>query len=152
MQNLTSTLLPEIRTKKSITLPSGNALFNWIDAKDIGEVVSKVILEFDHYKNSPYDVTGLENKNFKEVSELLNKTLGQEITYKSINPIAFYFKKRKDGMPSPFAIVMTLLHTLPRFQEAPRISDAFQEITGKQPSSLKAFISREASVFKGSAE
>jgi len=35
MQNLITTLLPEILAKKSITLPSGNAKFNWIDVKTL---------------------------------------------------------------------------------------------------------------------
>jgi hypothetical protein len=49
MQNLTTTLLPEIVKQKRITLPSGKAKFNWIDVKNIGEATAHLILNFAKY-------------------------------------------------------------------------------------------------------
>ena len=143
MQNLTTTLLPEIRDRKSITLPSGKAKFNWIDVKNIGEATSKLILEFAKHQNKPYEITGTENKCFKEVTEIMTEVTGEKISYRSINPISFYFKKRKEGIESGFAVVMTILHFLPRFQSEPLISDNYQRLTGKNPTPLKKFIDRE---------
>ncbi|MFO7869725.1 MAG: NmrA family NAD(P)-binding protein [Bacteroidales bacterium] len=147
MQNLTTTLLPEIQKKKTITLPSGKAKFNWIDTKNIGEATAKLIQSFEKYKNSSYEITGTENKNFSEVAEIMTKVLGAQITYRSINPISFYFKKRKEGIQSGFAVVMTILHFLPRFQKEPEISDNFKLLTGKEPTLLKEFVERERKHF-----
>jgi len=143
MQNLTTTLLPELQKYKTIKLPSGNAKFNWIDAKNIGEVTAVFIKSFEKFANNAYEITGTENKNFQEVTEILSKTLETKFYFKSINPISSYFKKRKDGMESGFAMVMTLLHFLPRLQKEPEISDNFHKITGKKPTTLKEFIERE---------
>jgi len=40
-------------------------------------------------------------------------------------------------------IVMIMLHFLPRFQKEPVISDNYEKITGKKPTSLGEFIERE---------
>jgi len=60
-----------------------------------------------------------------------------------MNPIRFYFKKKNDGLESGFAIVMTLLHFLPRLQKEPEISDNFKSLTGNKSTTLKEFIHRE---------
>jgi uncharacterized protein YbjT (DUF2867 family) len=143
MQNLTTTLLPEILNSKTITLPSANAKFNWIDAKNIGEASARLILSFEQYQNKAYEITGSENKNFSEVTALMSEIIGANFKYISINPIGFYFKKRKEGVESGFAMVMTILHFLPRFQSEPEITDNYKMLTGKQPTSIAEFIERE---------
>ena len=145
MQNLTTTLLPEIVNDKRITLPSGKAKFNWIDVKNIGEATAHLIFNFAKYQNRPFEITGTENKNFAEVVDLMSEITGETISFQSINPIRFYFKKRKEGTASGFAVVMTILHFLPRFQKEPEISGNFQKLTGKKPTSIREFIAREFS-------
>jgi uncharacterized protein YbjT (DUF2867 family) len=143
MQNLTTTLLPEIRRDRRITLPSGKATFNWIDVKNIGEATAKLLADFEQYKNRSFELTGTENKNFEEVAQLMTEVLGQKITFNSVNPISFYFKKRREGLEHSFAIVMTILHFLPRLQKVPKLSDNYQRLTGKTPTALRAFLERE---------
>jgi len=143
MQNLTTTLLPEIINKKSITLPSGRAKFNWIDVKNIGEATANLILKFDKYRNQAFEITGTENKNFKDVARLISKISGEKIRFISLNPISFYLRKKKEGVQSGFAIVMTILHFLPRLQAEPKISHNYQKLTGKAPTTLQEFIERE---------
>lgn len=143
MQNLTTTLLPEILTKKSITLPSGKAKFNWIDVKNIGEATAILISKFEKYQNQALEITGTENKNFGDVADLMTEITSERIRFNSINPISFYFRKKKEGLNGGFAMVMTILHFLPRLQAEPKISDNYQNLTGKVPTTLKEFIERE---------
>lgn len=143
MQNLTTTLLPEIVINKSITLPSGKAKFNWIDVKNIGEATAKLILDFENYQNQAFEITGTENKCFGEVASLITLISGERIRFNSINPISFYFRKKKEGIESGFAAVMTILHFLPRLQTEPTVSDTYQKLTGMKPTTLKEFIERE---------
>ena len=75
----------------------------------------------------------------------MSEITGETISYQSINQIRFYFKKRKEGISNGFAVVMTILHFLPRFQKEPEISDNFQKLTGKKPTSIREFIAREFS-------
>jgi uncharacterized protein YbjT (DUF2867 family) len=147
MQNLTTTLLPEIQSKSRITLPAGKAKFNWIDVKNIGEASARLILDFEKHENQAYDITGTENKSFAEVADLMSEVTGVPITYRSINPFSFYFLKRREGIPSGFAVVMTILHFLPRLQRPPAVSNNYEMLTGKVPTRLKEFLFRNKALF-----
>jgi len=143
MQNLTTTLIKDIQTKREIILPAGNAKFNWIDIENIGEVGAILMDKFNDYKNQAIEITGLENENFAKVAELINNSLDNPIEYKSVNPLRFFRIKKREGMAKGMIIVMILLHFLPRFQKEPKISDFYERLTGKKPTDLKTFIERE---------
>ena len=143
MQNLTTTLIDDIRTKRKIILPAGNAKFNWVDIENIGEIASRLLNEFDNYKNQAIEITGYENKNFHEVTSLINECVANKIEYISPNPFRYYNIKKHDGLARGMIFVMIMLHCLPRFQKEPKISDFYEKLTGKKPTSLKDFVKRE---------
>src|SRR6056297_3395326 len=74
MQNLTTTLLEDIRKNHRIVLPAGRARFNWVDGKNVGEVGAVLLEHFEDYANQGIDVTGSENLSFYEVRDLMRKT------------------------------------------------------------------------------
>ena len=147
MQNLTTTLIADIIEKRQILLPSGNAKFNWIDIKNIGEVCAILIEKFSEFKNQTIEITGYENENFKTVVDLINQQIKKPIQFESLNPLKFYRVKKKGGMEKGMIIVMLLLHFLPRFQKEPNISNFYEELTEKEPTTLKDFIKRESKKF-----
>jgi len=148
MQNLTTTLLNDIETKRAIILPAGKAKFNWIDIENIGEAAAILLTKFEMYKNQAIEITGPENENFEKVTSLINLVVKNPIAYKSLNPLRFYAIKKSDGMVTGMILVMLLLHYLPRFQPEPAISDFYTQLTGKQPTNLKTFIEREKAKFE----
>lgn len=147
MQNLTTTLLKDIQDKRRIYLPAANAKFNWIDIENIGEVAAILLDRFDEFSNRAIELTGYENKNFGDVAELISAISAKKIEYQSPNPFRFFSTKKKEGMKTGMIAVMIMLHFLPRFQEAPRISNFYEKLTGKQPISLKAFLEKEQKRF-----
>jgi uncharacterized protein YbjT (DUF2867 family) len=147
MQNLTTTLIKDIKTKREIILPSGKAKFNWIDIENIGEAGAILLDKFDHYKNQAIEITGLENENFEKVTSLINESIDNPIRYKKVNPLGFFMIKKREGMVKGMIIVMILLHFLPRFQKEPKTSDFYERLTGKKPTDLKTFIEREKKKF-----
>jgi uncharacterized protein YbjT (DUF2867 family) len=147
MQNLTTTLLTDIQSKRQIILPAGKAKFNWIDVENIGETAAILLEKFDEYKNQAIELTGTENEDFYAVTKMINKVALKKIQFLNVNPFRFYTIKKKDGMNSGMIIVMIMLHFLPRFQKEPRISDFFETITQKKPTTLNQFILREKSKF-----
>jgi len=78
---------------------------------------------------------------------LLTQATGKLIRFKNINPLSFYFQKKKEGVKSGYALVMTILHFLPRIEGNPRISENYQKLTGKEPTTLIEFIEREKEKF-----
>jgi len=147
MQNLTTTLLSDIQQKQKIILPAAKARFNWVDVDNIGEVTAILLQQFDNYKNKPYVVTGKEKENYYTIAQMMTKVLGQEITYQNVNPFYFYWVKSKDGMPTGMIMVMIMLHFIPRFTKEPAYSEVYQQLTGKQPTTLQAFLEREKETF-----
>ncbi|GAB1404531.1 hypothetical protein MASR1M74_17100 [Lentimicrobium sp.] len=147
MQNLTTTLLRDIQSKRQIILPAGKAKFNWIDIENIGEAGAILLDKFQEYRNLTIDITGLENESFETVTRLINSSIKNPIKFKNVNPFRFYQIKKREGMAKGMIIVMILLHFLPRFQNEPQISDFYERLTGKQPTDLKTFIERESNLF-----
>ena len=148
MQNLTSTLLHEIKYEKKIFIPSGKLKFNWVDARDIGLVGAHLINDFNRFKNNAYEITGSEFVSFDVAAELLTDTLGEKVTYESPNLMKFFKKKRKLGIPRPMIFVMIMLHYLPRLgKNRERLTNTVKEITGNEPVLLKDFIKRNIKYF-----
>ncbi len=147
MQNLTTTLYSEIKKYRTLTLPAGNAQFNWVDILDIAQVGAVVITEFNTYKNQALVLTGAENLSFSDVIKRVNQKVKIPIRYVKTGPIRFYFKKRREGISAGFAVVQLVLHFLPRFQKAPEISPTIKAILGRNPTSVDAFVTREIDFF-----
>lgn len=147
MQNCTTTLLLDIKRHRKIILPAGSAKFNWIDAKDIGEVSAILMSKFSEYANRAIELTGTENENFETIVSLINEHVAQKITYVNCNPIKYYFLKKREGVQSGMIFVMIMLHFIQRFQKEPHISHFYEELTGKKPITLREFVMREKEVF-----
>ncbi len=148
MQNLSTTLLNDIKEQNRILLPAGNAKFLWVDVMDIGKAIASVLKDVIAHQNKAYTITGNELRNFEEVAHMLSETLGRKINYVSPNLLRFFFAKKKEGMKTPFILVMIMLHYLPRFQKAPRISGDLTELSGDAPIQLKQFMKREKEIWQ----
>lgn len=148
MQNLTTTLLSDIQLKRKVILPAGRAKFNWIDIDNIGEACSILLDRFTDYKNQAFEITGYENKNFCEVVGMINEIIENPIQYENVNPLRYYYIKKKEGMAKGMIIVMIMLHFLHRFQKEPTISGFYEKLTAKKPTKLVDFIIREKVKFE----
>ena len=148
MQNLTTTLLEDIKTKRQIVLPAGKAKFNWVDIENIAEVAALVLERFNEHKNQAFEITGLENENFEKATLLLNTAIKSPIKYHAVSPLRFFNIKKQEGMKQGLIVVMLLLHYLPRWQKEPKISNFYERLTGKKPTDLKSFIAREKNKFE----
>ena len=148
MQNLTTTLLKDIKNKRQIILPAGKAKFNWIDIENIGEISSIMLNRFSDFSNQTFELTGELNIDFFEVTDLINTVIKRPISFSNVNPLKFYKIKKNDGMEKGMIIVMIMLHMLPRFQREPVISNYYEQLTGKKPTTLIDFIKREIKYFQ----
>jgi uncharacterized protein YbjT (DUF2867 family) len=140
MQNLTTTLLPEIRRDQRITLPAGRALFNWVDIADIAEVAATVMHRFEAYRSRALVLSGPENLDFFTVVDRINRQCGTHLRFDAVGPWGYYRRKRAEGMVPGMIAVTLLLHFLPRFQPPPAIASGVDEVLGRPPRNLDAFI------------
>jgi len=148
MQNLTTTLLSDIREHDRIFLPAGKAPFLWVDVADIGRAIAAVLQAPSDHENQAYTITGNELLNFHEVAELLSEALDRKIEYVSPNLLRFFIEKKRKGMSNAYILVLIMLHFLPRFQQAPEVSADFTKLTGEQPGGLQEFIRANAPMWQ----
>lgn len=147
MQNLSTTLLQDIKAHDRIFLPAGKAKFLWVDVMDIGKAIAVVLQDVAAHRNQAYTITGNELYDFEEVTRMLSEALGRKIDYVSPNLLRFYLIKKKEGMKPAFILVMIMLHYLPRFQKAPHISPDLTNLSGDVPISLRDFMERNKEIW-----
>ena len=148
MQNLTTTLLDEIRERNRIFLPSGSMQLNWVDVQDIAKASACIINNLKKHENQVYEITGPENLTFSQVADILSTVLGKPVHFKSPALLPFYHYMRRKGMKPGIVLVMILLHYSKLHQKPPRISGDFAKITGKKPNTLKNFLKEHIAVFQ----
>jgi uncharacterized protein YbjT (DUF2867 family) len=147
MQNFTTTLLPDIRTRRRIYLPAGEAKFSLIDLCDVGRVAAEVLAKPKNHINKSYDLTNGELMTFREMAGQLSETIGKTIKFESPGPVRFLWHKIREGTPTMLALVMIMLHYLPRFSKPPMLSDWVAQITGRVPITFAEFAEREKETF-----
>lgn len=147
MQNLTTTLLATINQYGAVVLPAGRAKFNWIDIENIAQLCAVYLCHFDKYASAAYDVTGNENLDFEHVVARINQITGAQLRYRSVSPLWFVLFQLKNGVKLGMAVVMCILHYLPRFQKEPKLSGAYRDVFGREPDSLDAFIAANRGTF-----
>ncbi len=147
MQNFTTILLPDIRDRNELFLPAGKGLFNLMDVRDIGAVAAEILQNSTSHADKAYELTTSENVTFSQIAQIFSEVLNRKITYHSPVLWSFFFRKKKEGLASPFIFVMMLLHFLPRFQKPPQTSNYVQQITSQEPRSLAQFINDHRALF-----
>jgi len=143
MQNLITNFQHDVQEKRKIILPAGRAKFNWVDGQDIGEAAAILLEQFGKYKNQALELTGYENADFYTVVDLINRIIEDPIEFDNANLLRFYRIRKREGFSTGLIMVMIMLHFLPRFQQEPQVSDVFEKLTGKRPTTLIEFIERE---------
>jgi uncharacterized protein YbjT (DUF2867 family) len=146
MQNLTTTHLAEIK-RGEIYIPAGNGKTNFIDVRDIGAVIAKVLIEQEPHLCKAYEITGEQALSYYEVAELISQQAGRKVVYKSPNIIAFYFRKRKEGIPSAFIIIMIALYTVARLGKAGGTTAEFENLMHRKPISFEQFVADNRELF-----
>lgn len=139
-QNYLGNLHKDLVERNEIFLPAGKAKFTLIDTRDIGAVAAEVMLHPQKHDFKAYDLTNDELLNFGEMAQILSQHLNRQIRYRSPNLLKFFLRKKNEGVPIPFILVMIMLHYLPRFSKPPLRSEYVRRITGRNPISFAEFV------------
>nr|MBI1230496.1 NAD(P)H-binding protein [Cytophagales bacterium] len=148
MQNFSTALRNDVIENDSVFLPAGNAMFNLVDVEDVGQAAARVLINPTLHEKKAYDLTNGEQMDFKSMCSVMSGVLGRKIQFNSPNLIAFFIRKRKEGVDTAFILVMIMLHYLPRFQKAAPKSNWLQKIMGRQPLTFKDFVVREQQIWQ----
>jgi uncharacterized protein YbjT (DUF2867 family) len=151
MQKLTTTHLSEIRDERMVFVPTGKGRTNFIDVRDIGEVMARMFFDKKHI-NQAYTITGEISYSYKEVAEHLTKGLGRDILFINPNPISFVSHHLKKGRALAMTLVMLALYSVVKSGNGDISTSTSQEILGRKTRSLDEFIEDHKSLLTGQEE
>jgi uncharacterized protein YbjT (DUF2867 family) len=140
MQNLMGSIAGAKATG-TLAMPMGNGTVSPTDVKDAGEFFAEVLTQGEVHYGQTYNFCGPEIVNFSQIAEQLSEVLGQDIQYKHADSLAFKEKMRpfltsdwhSDSVEILFAEIAD--DTTPGF-----MTETFEEVVGRKPTSFKAFL------------
>ena len=140
MQNLSGIHAEEIKESQKILIPAGRSKCSFIDAKDIGQVIAKVLSDYALYQNTTFTVTGREALDYYQVAEILSEVLNTKVTYAKPSWIRFrrhMIKERQ--LDKKLVNVMVMLYFMTRLGTASAVHSDFEKLMGYKPRTLKQF-------------
>jgi len=147
MQN-TLMAAPTVAAEGGIYQPMKEGRLGMIDARDIGEVVAKLLTEGGH-EGKTYTLTGPAAISFYDVAEALSEVLGKKVDYVSIPP-----ERAKEAMLGR-GIPEWVADTLNEYAKAHSegysdwTTDDFEWLTGRPATSYREFAGDFERVFRG---
>lgn len=148
MDNLTTTLWPELQENRRIFLPAGGLKFDWVSVRDVA-ALSVAALIGETPEGGLCAATG-QLFDFGEVIEQINATLGVSLRYEPATLWGYVSYSRTKGTSWGLIMVMLLLHYLPRFAPTKKTPppSALTEILGRAPESIEAFARRQSDALR----
>ena len=146
MQNFTNLYARLIREEKEFRLPFGDARCGWVDVRDIGRLIARMLTENGH-QNNILTVTGPETLRCKDLAEILSHAVGKKIEYVDVKPKEFKKEMIETGVPEIMAEAATELFKLVSDGLCDTVTDTFYEITEKQPRTFEEFVDDNLTFF-----
>lgn len=148
MQNLSGIHSAEIRFKDQIFIPAGKSKTSFIDASDIGFAIAMILNKPNLYQNTAFTITGPESLDYFQVARAFSESLGRKIVYTNPSFIRYrryYIKERK--LDKKLIDITVALYFMTRMGTAQEVTDDFQKLTGREPRTIKEFITDNISFF-----
>jgi len=100
-QNFSEGAFLEFVLNGTVALPMPDAEIPFVDAEDIADVVSKVLVD-DSYNGQTITVTGPEKLRFRELVEKMARGVGRDINYVPITIEEFKQGMKAAGLPDSY--------------------------------------------------
>lgn len=139
MQNLLTLHRHDIQENDKLNIPGGVGLINYIDVRDVAEVIVTVLMNRAH-ENQSYEITGPEVMDFYQIAKIFSNELEREIKYTRPSAIRFVRQKLLDKKQLLYVLTLTLLYNAVRSGKMNYTNDVFRSITGHDPRHLTDFI------------
>jgi uncharacterized protein YbjT (DUF2867 family) len=128
-----------IKEKQKIIEPAANGKMSFIDARDIAEVATTVLIEAGHI-NTIYELTGGESLSYYQVAKQFSELLGKEIIYQPLSAQEYISIKEAEGMPAEFVERFVQFFQMVKNGEYAHVSSTVEKILCRPPITLKQFI------------
>ncbi len=139
MQNFTTLHRHDIQMHDRIYIPGGTGMVNFIDVRDIAEVIAAVIMNPGH-ENQAYELTGPQALDFYQIAKMFSKELGREIRYTRPSVIKYIRQKLTDKKQVLMVVTLSTLYNAARIGKMNYKTDTVLQLTGHAPRNLSDFI------------
>jgi len=146
MENLLTTLAPDLKENGRIYLPAGNLTLDWVSVSDIAACAMAALTRQTDRK--ALTVTSGRLLGFAEVLTIVNAAAVTEFRYVPASLLGYILHERRNGSAWSFIAVMLLLHFLPRFGRPIEDSGDIQSTLSRRPESLEHWAERNADAFR----
>ncbi|MEO1255606.1 MAG: NmrA family NAD(P)-binding protein [Bacteroidota bacterium] len=125
-----------------VALPMPDAQIPFVDADDIAEVVTKVLID-DSYNGQTITVTGPRKMTFKEVVETMVEGLGRDIQYIPISIKEFAEGMKSAGLPDSYVWLFSyLFEEVLGNPENQDVSEDVRRILGREATDFKEYVEK----------
>lgn len=148
MQNLSDVHAKEIKESSNIFIPAGKSKCSFIDTKDIGYSIAKVLSEYLSHQNTTYTITGGETLDYYQVADILSEVLERKVVYSK--PSWFRFRQymvNQRKLDKKMVNVMVMLYFMTRLGTASAVHRDYEKITGKKPRTFRQFAEENINVW-----
>lgn len=125
-----------------VALPMPEAEIPFVDADDIADVVTKVLVD-DSYNGQTITVTGPRKMTFREVVMAMAEGIGKDIHYQPISIQEFGEGMKAAGLPDSYVWLFSyLFEEVLGNPENQDISHDIESVLGRKATDFKAYVSK----------
>jgi uncharacterized protein YbjT (DUF2867 family) len=139
MQNFTTLHRHDIQEHDRVNIPGGMGMINFIDVRDIAEVITEVLMNPGH-ENKAYELSGPESLDLYDIAKMFSRELGREIKYSRPSVIKFARQKLVDEKQLFIVVTLSTLYYAARSGKMNYKTDDVLHLTGHKPRTLQNFI------------
>jgi uncharacterized protein YbjT (DUF2867 family) len=146
MENLTTTLAPELKRTGRVYLPAGGLALDWVSARDVAHVIAAALTgETDRRSVT---VASGRTLGFAEALAAVNRAAGTGFRYVPASLPGYIRHARGQSMGWGMIGVMLLLHFLPRFSQSKAAAGDAEAVLGRPLERLEDWAMRNAGALR----
>jgi uncharacterized protein YbjT (DUF2867 family) len=151
MQNIITYNAPTIRAQNAFYDCIGDARISLIDARDIGAAAAEALVNPAKHGKQTYELNGPEALSNYDVADRLSRALGRKVSYVAIPEEAQRKAMLGAGMPAEQVTAILDLMEYYHTGACATVDSTLENIIGREPRTLDAFLSENADSFRQSA-
>lgn len=124
-----------------------DAKITMIDARDVGEVAARVLVDYKH-EGETILITGPEEVSYPDCAALIGKAIGKDIEYRQLTNQEAHNKFTSQGVPDWFADSLVGLHSMYDTGLLNPRTDTIRRFTGKPGRSFADYVADHAELYR----
>lgn len=137
-----------IKAEGRIYGAAGDGKASWVSSVDVGEAAAAILRQPEPHAGQTYVLTGSEAISNPEIASLLGERLGREVVYVDLTLEQQRDALQQQGTPQWMVEGFVGLENVKRSGWAAGVSPAVEQLTGRPPESLSAFVQRNLEAFR----